>query len=181
MTGMPSSVVSRPIASQLIGAGGGKITIEAKNSADLVERIEDAAAQNRSDLVKAILERGDNPEVPATTAHAPVQILVFAVVGGEQATVGGHDIHRNHIVAGEAVLADQPAHAAAKRQAGNAGRRDHAHRGGETEGLGFTIELAMVRPGSARTVRLAGSTRMPFMAERSIIRPSSQIALPAML
>ena len=59
-----------------------------------------------------------------------------------QAAVGGHNVHCGHVVAGKTVLADQPAHSAAKSQAGNAGRGDDAHRGGETEGLRFTIELA---------------------------------------
>jgi len=38
-----------------------------------------------------------------------------------------------------------------------------------------------VRPGSARAVRLAGSTCMPFMADRSMTNPPSQTALPAIL
>jgi len=38
-----------------------------------------------------------------------------------------------------------------------------------------------VRPVSARTVRRAGSTRMPFIVERSIMRPPSQTDLPATL
>ena len=56
--------------------------------------------------------------------------------------VGRHDIHGDHVVAGKTVLADQPAHAAAEGQAGNASRGDDAHRGGEPEGLRFTVELA---------------------------------------
>ena len=35
-----------------------------------------------------------------------------------------------------------------------------------------------VRPGCARTVRVFGSTRIPFRAERSITRPPSHRALP---
>src|SRR3954470_10560717 len=35
-----------------------------------------------------------------------------------------------------------------------------------------------VRPASARTVRLSTSTRMPFIADRSITRPSSQLPWP---
>jgi hypothetical protein len=38
-----------------------------------------------------------------------------------------------------------------------------------------------LRPVSARTVRRAGSTRMPFMAERSTMRPPSQTDFPATL
>ena len=38
-----------------------------------------------------------------------------------------------------------------------------------------------VSPGWARAVRLSGSTRMPFICERSIIKPPSHTQLPAML
>src|SRR5215472_4559823 len=38
-----------------------------------------------------------------------------------------------------------------------------------------------VNPGSARTVFFAGLTRMPFISERSIMRPLSQTDFPATL
>src|SRR5580700_9190281 len=126
------------LRAELVGASGGEVTVEVENVPRLVDRIENAAAQDRSNVVEAIFERRDYSEVPATTAHAPEQVRVFAVAGGDEATVGSHDIHGNHVVAGKAVLADQPAHTAAKGQARDAGRGDDAHCGGETEGLRFT-------------------------------------------
>jgi hypothetical protein len=40
---------------------------------------------------------------------------------------------------------------------------------------------APVRPASARTVARAGSTRMPFMGDKSIMNPPSHTLLPAAL
>ena len=40
------------------------------------------------------------------------------------------------------MLAAQPAHAAAERQAGNTGQRDHAERRGQTEGLSLPVHIA---------------------------------------
>src|ERR1700693_6525884 len=80
--------------------------------------------------------------MPAAAAHAPEQILVFAVAHGNAAPVGGHNVHCDHVVAGETMLADQPAHATTEGEARNAGRGDYAHRGSKTKRLRFAIELA---------------------------------------
>ena len=81
-------------------------------------------------------------EVAAAAAHAPEQIRVFLLARLEQSSVRGDDIHGDHIVAGQAVLADQPAHAAAEGQSGDACGGDHAHRGRQAEGLRFAVEFA---------------------------------------
>ena len=45
--------------------------------------------------------------------------------------------------------------------------------------LGLTVQLFQLTPGCARTVSLWGSTWIPFIRERSIVRPPSVSARPA--
>ena len=91
--------------------------------------------------MQAVLERCDDANIGAATAHCPEQIGILARVGGAQSPLGGHDVDREEVVAGEAVLTAQPAEATTEGEPGDARRRDSAHRRGEAERLAFTIEL----------------------------------------
>ena len=71
---------------------------------------------------------------------------MLGVVGPDLAAVGGDQLDREQVVAGQAVLAFEPARAAAEGQSGDARRRDPATRGGQPVRLGGRVELA---PGAA--------------------------------
>src|SRR5690606_19485251 len=73
----------------------------------------------------------DDAEVAAAAAQRPQQVGVLVGVGADDAPVGGDQLGREQVVAGEAVLALQPAGAAAHREAGDAGGRHAAAGGGE--------------------------------------------------
>jgi hypothetical protein len=71
---------------------------------------------------------------------------VLCRAGGTQNAVGRHDIHREQVVDGKAILAAQPTLSPAEGQRGNAGRRDGADRRCEAEGLCLAIQLAPKHP-----------------------------------
>ena len=92
--------------------------------------------------MEPVLEGRDDPEVAAAAAQAPEQVGVLALARGHEAAVGGDDVRRDQVVAGKAVLALEPADAAAERQARDAGARDGAAGGREAERLRLAVELA---------------------------------------
>jgi hypothetical protein len=86
--------------------------------------VNNQTAQHRADPVQTIFERGHYAEIVPGAANAPEQILVLNAARGEQFPVGRHDIYRQQIIDGKAVLTAEPALSSAERQAGNAGSRD---------------------------------------------------------
>src|SRR5215510_11229901 len=103
----------------------------------------DQAAHDILERVKVIPERGYDAEVAAPTAKAPKQVLIRM----DHATVGGDQLRADQVVAGEAVLADQPTPAAAQGKAGDARAGDLASGGGQTVGMGGLVEVKPRRPG----------------------------------
>ena len=91
-------------------------------------------------------KRGDDPEVPAPAAQTPEELRVLVLAGVDEPAVGGHEVGRDEVVAGQAVLAHQPADPAAEREPGDAGRRDEATGHRQPEGLRLVVELS---PGRA--------------------------------
>ena len=87
-------------------------------------------------------------------------------IGGRahDVAVRGDDGEGHDVVAGEPVLAGQPAHAAAQRQPADAGVRHVAGRCGQAEGLGGAVQRAEHRaalhPGAQRD-RIDGDTVQP--------------------
>src|SRR6266536_1803906 len=71
-----------------------------------------AGQDGRSDLVEAVLERRNDPEVAAAAAYRPEQVSVFVCAGGAQPTVGGNDVYGKQVVAREAVRSAEPTDAA---------------------------------------------------------------------
>ncbi len=67
-----------------------------------------AGQDGRSDLVEAVLERRNDPEVAAAAAYRPEQVSVFVCAGGAQPTVGGNDVYGKQVVAREAVRSAEP-------------------------------------------------------------------------
>src|SRR5204862_7817673 len=85
-------------------------------------------------------------EVAAAAAQAPEQLRVLAGARAHHVPLGGDDVGRTQVVRGQAVLAHQPADAAAERQAGDAGARDEPAGRREPERLRLVVEAG---PGDA--------------------------------
>ena len=66
------------------------------------------------------LDRGHDAEVPAAAAQRPEQLGLVRRVGAHELAVGGDELDRGHRVGLQAVLAGQPADAAAERVADDA-------------------------------------------------------------
>ena len=119
---------------ELIGRGSGELAVEAQNFRGIVEMVEDRPGEHdRPDRVQAVVERGDDAEVPSGAAHAPKQIRVAVLAGGDELAVRSNEVNGEQVVDRRAVLAHQPADPTAERQAGDPGVRDDAADGGEPE------------------------------------------------
>ena len=128
------------------------------------------------------LVRGHDAEVAAAAAHAPEEIFVLVLARLDEPAVGRDDVRRDQVVAGEAVLGRQPAVAAAEREAADAGRRHAPARRRQAEHLRVAVELARrARRRSRARCAPRESTFTPFMRERLIRTPSSQVPMPATL
>ena len=128
---------------ELVGHGGGELAVEAQNFMGIVQMVEDRPGEHdRPDRVQAVLERGDDAEVRPGAAHAPEQIGVVVLAGGDELAVRSNEVDGEEVVDRRAVLAHQPADPAAERQAGDPGVRNDAADGGEPEVLRLAIELA---------------------------------------
>jgi hypothetical protein len=78
---------------QLIGRGRGELAIETQNLRRVFERVEDRPGEHRrSHRVQAVLERGDDAEVPAAAAHTPEQVGVDTLTRGHELAVGRDEI-----------------------------------------------------------------------------------------
>ena len=100
-------------------------------------------------------ERGRDAEVAAAAVQRPEQVRVLVRAGGDPRPVGGHQLDRDEVVAGEAVLALQPARPAAEREPGDAGGRHPPAGGREPVLLRGAVELGPRAAGSdARGARL---------------------------
>ena len=104
--------------------------------------------------MQPVLERGRDPEVPASPTEAPEQLRLALGVDAQAFAGGGDELDTDEVVDGEAALAHQVAEPAAQRQPADAGVADHAARGGQPGGLRGAVELtpedAACRPRGAR-------------------------------
>ena len=91
--------------------------------------------------MEAELDRGHHAEVAAAAAQRPEQVGIVVAVDPTEVAVGRHDLDRGHLVRLEAVLAAEPAEAAAQGIAGDAdvgrgaGERGEPVLGGGLDGL----------------------------------------------
>ena len=99
----------------------------------------------RADGVQAELELGDDPEVAAAAAQSPEQLGMLVGADAQDLAGGGHERVRDDVVAGQSVLTGQPAHAAAERQAADAGVRDVAGGRRQPVGLRGAVQRAQRR------------------------------------
>src|SRR6202043_458635 len=108
----------------------------------------------RADGMQPELELGDDSEVAATAAQAPEQVGMRIGGRAHDVAVRGDDGAGHDVVAGETILAREPAHTAAQRQPADAGMRDIASRRGKAEGLRGAVQRAEYRaaldPGAPR-------------------------------
>ena len=95
--------------------------------------------------------------------------------GSGETAVGGDDVRRDQVVAGKAVLALEPADAAAERQARDAGGRDGAAGGREAERLRLAVELAPRQARLRAQVRVFRSTRMGPRAPVRCVMPVADV------
>ena len=67
--------------------------------------------------IKLELEIGDDAEVPAAAPHAPEKVGVMFLARLDELAVGGDQVYGQQLIDGEAVLAHDPADAAAQGKA----------------------------------------------------------------
>src|SRR5712691_1391974 len=91
--------------------------------------------------MELVLKGGDHAEVAAAAPDAPEEVWVLSGTDVAELTVGGDDIGGDEVVAGQAVLARQPADAATQGEAGDARIGVGAAGGSQAEGLGLVIEF----------------------------------------
>ena len=128
------------------------------------------------------LELCHDAEVAAAAAQPPEEICVLGLARVDELPVGRHDVGADEVVAGEAVLAHQPADPAAERVAADAGRRHEPAGRRQPVGLRLVVDGGPGRAAAdVRRRRAAGSTRTPVIGERSITSPPSHVENPAML
>ncbi len=127
-------------------------------------------------------ELGDDPEVTAAAAQAPEQVGVLVRAGVQQPAVGGDEIGADEVVAGEAVLAHQPADPTAERVPGDTRRRYEASGGGEAVRLRLVVDVGPDRAAAdVRAPQADVSMRTWFIGPRSITIPPLTVEKPATL
>ena len=86
------------------------------------------------------------PKFPPAPRTPQNRSLFSLGAGRDQLAVGGDQVHREQLVDRQAVLAHQPADAAAQGEPGQAGVGHDARRHGQPEGLRLPVELAEPHP-----------------------------------
>ena len=153
------------IDAQLVGTAARELVVERQDTAGRGRAATPAPPpEHGPHRVQAVLERGDHADVGAAAAHRPEEVGMLGGAGRAQLPVGGDDVDGHHVVARQPVLAVEPADAAAKGQARDAGGRDVAGRRGEAERPGTR---GRARPASGR------ARRGPPVAAHPPGRPSS--------
>src|SRR5690606_38633289 len=89
------------------------------------------ASDNRVEAVQPELQARHHAEVPAAAANRPEQVWVRFVVDVPDAPVSRHDLGGEHVVNGEAVLANEVPDTAAEGEPADADRSGVAEAGAE--------------------------------------------------
>ena len=145
-------------------------------------RQEQHPADDLVDLVQAEPEPGRDPEVAAAAADRPEQVGLGLGVDATELAVGGHDLGREQVVDGQAVLANQVPDAAAERDPADPDRAGVAEPGREAvRARPRSCIRAAVSPVSAQAVRPSTSMSSALMSERSSTIPPSETLWPATL
>ena len=82
------------------GALRHEVAVDAQGILRLLQWVEYRPGEDRAHRVRPELEGRHDAEVAAAAAQCPEQVRVLLGAGGEEATVGGHDVGRDQVVAG---------------------------------------------------------------------------------
>src|SRR5918996_570894 len=125
-----------------VGHGGRVVAEERDDLLHPVDRMRhEAFGHCRTDGMQPELERGDDAEVGAGSAHTPEEVGVLVLAGADDLSVRGDEFDRQHVIGREPVLALKASHPAAEREPGDAGVTHVAERTGKPESRGFSIEI----------------------------------------
>jgi hypothetical protein len=134
--------------------------------AEALRAVDDEAGEHlRSERMQGELERAHDAEVAAAAAQRPEQVGVLGGRRPDEPAVRRDDRRCDEVVAGQAVLALEPAGATAQREAGDARRRDAPAGGGQAVALRGTVDLC---PGGAPAH--AGDPRLGV--DRDVVHPA---------
>ena len=115
-------VLERGVPADRTGQGGYHAGVLAQRGGRLLRLVDrDPDAHHRAEVVGAEGEAGDDAEVAAAAAQRPEQLGVAIGVDLDHLAAGQHELEGDEVVAGETVLAGEPADPAAERQAGHPG------------------------------------------------------------
>jgi hypothetical protein len=103
--------------------------------------------------MEAVLERGDDPEVAASSPQPPEQLGMLAAAGQEPFAAGGHHLAGAQVVGGQPVLAHEPADAAAEGEPADPGVADDPASDRQPGGLGGVDDGALDLSGQPELVR----------------------------
>jgi hypothetical protein len=136
------------------------------------------------DRMEPELELGDDAEVAAAAAQAPEQLRVSGRVDAEPVALGGDQLIRRHVVARQPEPAREPAHAAAERQAADAGVGDIARGRGQSMLHRRAIERAQQRPAlhrgaTARRIHAHAAHRAQVDHEPAVRDAHAEHAVPS--
>ena len=143
-------------AAELLGRVLDEVAVEPEHGLRVLELEQDRSAVDLAHRVQPELERRDDAEVAAAAADRPEQVVVLVLAGGELRPVGGDDLRRDEVVAGQADAARQVADPAAEREAADAGRRDDPAGRRQPVLVGRVVEGAPGRPALGSRRPLAG-------------------------
>ena len=96
--------------------------------------------------MQRVLQRRGNAEVAAAAAQRPEQVAVLLGAGMDQMAFSGDHVGGDEVVAGKAVLAQQPADAPAQREPAKPGGGDQAAGRGQAERLRLVVEIGPRSP-----------------------------------
>ena len=134
---------------QLVGRVVHDIAEQAQQFAPALGRVHHEAAEDLGpDRVQRELDRGDDAEVAAAAAQRPEQLGMLVGGRADLVAAGGDELDGEDVVAREAVLALEPAGAAAEREARHAGAGDAAADGREAVRLRGGVELGPRQAGA---------------------------------
>ena len=143
-------------AAELLGCVLDEVPIEPEHGLRVLELEQDRPAVDLAHRVQPELERRHDAEVAATAADRPEQVVVLVLARSELRPVGGDDLRRDEVVAGQADAARQVPDPAAECEAADAGRRDDPAGRRQPVLVGCVVEGAPGRPALRSRRPLAG-------------------------
>ena len=128
---------------ELVRCVGDELAVEAQDVGGVLGRPEHRSGHDGgAHRVQREPERGDDAEVPASTSQRPEQVGVIAGRRPQDLALGGDHLGLHEIVDSEAVLAHQPADAAAEAEAADAGVAHDAAGGSQTVRLCLVVDIS---------------------------------------